>query len=282
MPNLIINKSSSKYTVLSLGIAMFIFSIFFTFLFLGNEFAINNADSSSVVYELRDGYPANSLDLILKDIREIGNLETESSELILKKQAIKYFTNELTQKGLEELKSNNPFQDLVVLNFNAKLNDLEIQSLNQIKSKYDNFITEITMNTLENSPIWSHAKFLIVLIPFVLVSTFFYITIILGAVQNDLSLNQIEIKRSIIAGVDPKILFKNMRTIVVSNFVKGLILAFILYLLTFYLIKNYLNVNFSDFGFFIFLKPIFTSILLVFICLLLITRYKVSNFLKSI
>ncbi len=282
MSNLIINRSSSKYAVLSLGIALFLLAFLFTCLFVGHKFTPNSSGSTTAIYELKDGHPANTLDLILHEVQDLSNIRASSYELISKSGAFKYFEDELDAKSLKEIQRKNPFQDIVTIDFNSELSTVQIQALRQVKLKFDNFITKVGVNSYGSQFNWVSGGLTMVLLPFILVSSLFCLIIVMGALNNDLVLNQLEIKKSIIAGVDPKVLYKNMRSSSLSSFLKAVVVAIVLYFVTFYLISHYLNVNFSEFGYYIFLKPIFASILFVFLCLLIVTHYKVSNFLKSI
>jgi|GEM_PF-6462499 len=282
MSNLIINKSSSKYAVISLGIAVFLLAFLFTCLFIGNKFSAKSNGNTTAIYELVAGHPANAKDLILHEIEDLNKLEVKSSELISKSDALKFFQNEINKDALAELKTNNPFQDLLTVDFNTELSTVNVQSLRQVKLKFDNFISRVEVNSFGNTFNWASDGLPKILFPFIFLTSIFCLIIVSGSINNDLNLNKLEIKKTIIAGINPDVLYKNIRSTVFSNLLWSILIALVLYIVTFYLISQYLNVNFSDFGYYIFVKPIFTSILLVLICLLIITHYKVGNFLKSI
>ena len=218
MSNLIINKSSSKYAVLSLGIALFLLAFLFTCLFVGHKFTPNSSGSTTAIYELKDGHPANTLDLILHEVQDLSNIRASSYELISKSGAFKYFEDELDAKSLKEIQRKNPFQDIVTIDFNSELSTVQIQALRQVKLKFDNFITKVGVNSYGSQFNWVSGGLTMVLLPFILVSSLFCLIIVMGALNNDLVLNQLEIKKSIIAGVDPKVLYKNMRSSSLSSF----------------------------------------------------------------
>ena len=282
MSDLIINKGSSKYAVLSLGIALFLFMFFFTFLFLGDQMSSGTPSKTVVLYELKKGHPANALELLTHDIKVIETLDIAHSEMISKDKAPDFFKEELDVKLIELIKKDNPFKDILKFEINGDLSNNELQSLRMLKSKNDNFVSDVRIEYSKQNfnPIQDGLSK--VLIPFLAICLIFCVVIVTGSINSDLSLNKLSIQKSAIAGVHPKVLYNNVRAIMLSNFVKSIILALVLYFLTFYLISRYLGVNFSDFGLYIFVKPIFTSILLILVGLILLTHYKVSNFLKSI
>lgn len=282
MSNLIINKSSSKYAILSLGIALFLLSFLLTCLIIGDSFTQKSTGNTSAIYSLVPGHPSNAKELIVHDIEEISGLKVFSSEVISKNEAIKYFEGDLGDAALQELKANNPFQDIVSVNFNTNLSTVQVQSLRQVKAKFDNFISQVEINASANHFNWVSDALIKILLPFIAMTITFCLLIVAGSIHNDLNLNQLEIRKTVIAGVNPKLLYKNMRSTSLKNFLWALIIALVLYFITFYLISSNLNVNFSEFGYYIFVKPIFTSILLILICLLIIIHFKVTKFLKSI
>lgn len=280
MTKLIIKKGASHYAILSLGIAMFLLMLFFTATFL-NISQDNNNGKSILLFELKDGHPSNIKELLLDELNLISPLKNSSYSYISKGDGLKSMQNELDPAVFSTLESQNPLKSIVKIEANA-LSDNDINKVLNLNQKLDNFVSDVKTNTIQQSNNIPFDKILKALVPFIILCLLFCIFILMGSVRGDLMLNKTDIKKAIISGVDSKLLTTDLRTNLIKSFFLASILSLFLYFLTFYLISNYLDVNFTHFSFYIFVKPIFTSLLVVLISILIIINIKVKNFLKTI
>lgn len=278
MSNLIINKGSGKYTILSLGIALFLVMFFLTFVFLKDTSNVGNNIETVILVELENQHPSNITEIIESELTQIEGIDKIEIEFIDSKNAPSFFNKEIQKVLLNQ----NAFKNILKGTFFNKLTVQQKQSVSMVASKLGKHISGISLHENMSSSKTIQFNYAIISLPFLIICLGFCSIIIAGTIKSDLSLNQLEVKRSILAGMDPKVLYSGMYKQSFEYFSKSIVIAIILYISTFYLICHFLKLNFSELSVYIYLKPIFTSILIIAIGLYLITKFKVSRFLKSI